>query len=40
MHTEFLVGKPKAKKPRGRPYLTWEDKIQTYYEETGWGYVD
>jgi hypothetical protein len=35
-----LVGKPKGKRPLGRPRRRWEDGISTKIRETGWGGVE
>jgi hypothetical protein len=32
-----LVGKPKGKRPLGRPRHRWEDWIRMYLREIGWG---
>jgi hypothetical protein len=32
-----LVGKPKGKRPLGRPRRRWEDRIKTDLREIGWG---
>jgi hypothetical protein len=32
----ILVGKPKGKKPFGRPWYRWENKIRIDLRETGW----
>jgi hypothetical protein len=32
-----LVGKPKGKRPLGRPRRRWEDGIKMDLEEIGWG---
>jgi hypothetical protein len=32
-----LVGKPKGKRPLGRPRHRWEDGIKMDLEEIGWG---
>jgi hypothetical protein len=32
-----LVGKPKGKRPLGRPRLRWEDRIRMVLRQTGWG---
>jgi hypothetical protein len=34
-----LVGKPKGKRPLGRPRRRWEDGIKMDLEEIGWGGV-
>jgi hypothetical protein len=33
----ILVGKPKEKRPLGRPRHQWEDNIKMDLRETGWG---
>jgi hypothetical protein len=33
----ILVGKPKGKRPLGRPKRRWEDNIKMYLRETGFG---
>jgi hypothetical protein len=33
-----LVGKPKRKRPLGRPRSRWEDGIRMDLMETGWGW--
>jgi hypothetical protein len=35
-----LVGKPKGKRPLGRPRRRWEDGIKMDREEIGWGGVE
>jgi hypothetical protein len=35
-----LVGKPKGKRPLGRPSRRWEDGIRMYLREIGLGGVD
>ena len=35
-----LVGKPKGKRPLGRPRLRWEDNIKMDLQEAGWGCGD
>jgi hypothetical protein len=35
-----LVGKPKGKRPLGRPRHRWEDGIKIDLREIGWGGVD
>jgi len=35
-----LVGKPKGKKPVGRPRHRWEDNIKMDLQEVGWGSMD
>ena len=32
-----LVGKPKGKRPLGRPRHRWEDNIKMDIQEVGWG---
>ena len=32
-----LVGKPKGKRPLGRPRHRWEDNIKMDLQEVGWG---
>jgi hypothetical protein len=32
-----LVGKPKRKRPLGRPRRRWEDNIKMDLQEVGWG---
>jgi hypothetical protein len=32
-----LVGKPKGKRPLGRPRRRWEDNIKMNLQEGGWG---
>jgi hypothetical protein len=34
------VGKPKEKRPLGRPRLMWEDKIKMDLRGVGWGGMD
>jgi hypothetical protein len=36
----ILVGKPKGKRPLGRPRRRWEDNIGMYLRETGCGGMD
>jgi hypothetical protein len=36
----ILVGKPKGKRPLGRPRCRWEDNIKLYLREIGWGCMD
>jgi hypothetical protein len=36
----LLVGKPKGKRPLGRPRRRWVDNIRMYVGEVGWGDVD
>jgi len=35
-----LLGKPKGKRPLGRPRLRWVDNIRMDLQEVGCGYVD
>jgi hypothetical protein len=35
-----LIGKPKGKRPLGRPRRRWEDGITMDLREIGWGSVD
>ena len=35
-----LVGKPKGKRPRGRPRRRWEDNIRMDLQDVGLGYED
>jgi len=35
-----LVGKPKGKRPLGRPRHRWEDNIKMDLEEVGFGGMD
>jgi hypothetical protein len=37
---KVLVGKPKGKRPLGRPRHRWEDWITMDLRETGWEIVD
>jgi hypothetical protein len=37
---KVLVGKPKGKRPRGRPRRRWEDGIRMDLREIGWGSVE
>jgi hypothetical protein len=37
---KVLVGKPKGKRPLGRPRRRWEDGIRMYLREIGLGGVD
>jgi hypothetical protein len=36
----ILVGKPKGKKPLGRPRRWWDDNIRMNLREIGWGGMD
>ena len=36
----FLVGKPEARRPLGRPRHRWEDNIKMDLQEVGCGYMD
>jgi hypothetical protein len=36
----ILVGKPKGKRPLGTPGRRWEDNIEMYLREIGWGGMD
>jgi hypothetical protein len=36
----IFVGKPKGKRPLGRPRLRWEDNIKMNFREIGWGGMD
>jgi hypothetical protein len=36
----ILVGKPKGKRPLGRPRRRWEDNIRIDLREIGWGGMD
>jgi hypothetical protein len=35
-----LMGKPKGKRPLGRPRRKWEDNIKMDIKEVGWGSID
>jgi hypothetical protein len=35
-----LVGKPEGKTPLGRPRCRWENSIQMYLQEVGFGGMD
>jgi hypothetical protein len=35
-----LVGKPKEKRPLGRPRCRWEDNIKTDLQEVGFGSME
>jgi hypothetical protein len=37
---EALVGKPKVKRPAGRPRHRWRDNVNTDLKEVGWEDVD
>jgi hypothetical protein len=37
---KVLVGKPKGKRPLGRPWRRWEDNIRMDLEEVGSGGLD
>jgi hypothetical protein len=37
---KVLVGKPKGKRPLGRPRSRWVDVIRMDLRETGWGSVE
>ena len=34
------VGKPEGKRPLGKPRCRWEDNIQIYHQEVGYGGLD
>jgi hypothetical protein len=36
---KVLVGKPKGKRPLGRPRRRWEDWMRMYLREIGWGWI-
>jgi hypothetical protein len=36
----ILVGKPKEKRPLGRPRHGWKDNIKMHFRERGWGGMD
>jgi hypothetical protein len=36
----IFIGKPKGKKPLGRPRHRWEDNIRMNLREVGWAVVD
>ena len=36
----ILVGRPKGKKPLGRPRLRWEDNIKMDLKYVGWGSIN
>jgi len=40
VHTGFLVGKPKGKRPLGRPRRRWEDNTKMDLQEVGFGGMD
>jgi hypothetical protein len=33
----ILVGRPEGRRPLGRPRRRWEDNINMYLQEVGWG---
>jgi hypothetical protein len=33
------VGKPKGKRPLGRPLPRWQNNIKNYLSEIGWGFM-
>jgi len=35
-----LIGKPRGKRPLGRPRLRWEDNIKMDFQEVEWGDID
>jgi hypothetical protein len=35
-----LVGKPEGRRPLGRPWRRWEDRIRVDLRETGWGILE
>jgi hypothetical protein len=37
---KVLMGKPKGKRPLGRPKYRWEDGIRIDLGEIGWGSVE
>jgi hypothetical protein len=37
---KVLVGKPKGKRPLGRPRCRWEDNIKMDFQEVGCGGMD
>jgi hypothetical protein len=37
---KVLIGKPKVKRPLGRPRRRWEDGIRMDLREIGWGSVE
>jgi hypothetical protein len=37
---KILVGRPKRKRPQGRPRHRWEDNTKMGLRETGWGGTD
>jgi hypothetical protein len=39
-HNRLLVGKPKGKRPLGRPRRRWVDNIKMDLGEKGWGDVE
>jgi hypothetical protein len=36
---KVLVGKPKGKRPLGRPRRRWEDWMRMDLREIGWGWI-
>jgi hypothetical protein len=36
----IFVGRPKGKRPLGRPRRRWEDNIKMDIQEVGWGGMD
>jgi hypothetical protein len=36
----MLVGRPKGRRPLGRPRRRWEDNIKMDLQEVGWGGMD
>jgi hypothetical protein len=36
----ILVGRPEERRPLGRPRCRWDDNIEMYLRETGFGDVD
>jgi len=40
VYAEFLVGKPKEKRPLGRSRHRWEDSIKIDLQEMGWVDMD
>ena len=35
-----IVGKPKGRRPLGRPRRRWVDNIRTDFQDVGYGYMD